>query len=156
MQRRGRRIAMTPGEIDDFLGVERTCRVATLGGSGPHVTALWFVWDGKSLWLNSLMPSRRWTDLRADSRIAVLVDTGGEYGELRGVELRGRAVAVGEVPRTGAVVGELAEPERLFALKYSGSDRMTHDGRHAWLRVTPDAIVSWDFRKLSAREGGDS
>jgi len=150
---------MTPGEIDDFLDAERTCRVATLGGSGPHVTALWFVRDGKSLWLNSLVPSRRWTDLRADPRVAVLVDTGGEYGELRGVELRGRAVAVGEVPRTGEAVGELVEPERLFALKYSGSDQMTYDGRHAWLRVTPDTTVSWDFRKLPghpAREGGDS
>jgi len=25
-----------------------------------------------------------------------------------------------------------------------------HDGRHAWLRITPDKIVSWDFRKLGA------
>jgi hypothetical protein len=25
---------------------------------------------------------------------------------------------------------------------------MTHDGRHAWLRVTPLKLVSWDFRKL--------
>jgi hypothetical protein len=23
-----------------------------------------------------------------------------------------------------------------------------HDGRHAWLRVTPAKIASWDFRKL--------
>jgi hypothetical protein len=26
---------------------------------------------------------------------------------------------------------------------------MTHDGRHAWLRVTPSKAVSWDFRKLA-------
>ena len=26
---------------------------------------------------------------------------------------------------------------------------MTHDGRHAWLRITPLKMVSWDFRKLA-------
>jgi hypothetical protein len=27
---------------------------------------------------------------------------------------------------------------------------MVHDGRHAWLRVVPEKITSWDFRKLAA------
>lgn len=26
-----------------------------------------------------------------------------------------------------------------------------HDGRHAWLRIVPDKIVSWDFRELIRR-----
>jgi hypothetical protein len=26
---------------------------------------------------------------------------------------------------------------------------MIHDGRHAWLRITPLKLVSWDFRKLA-------
>ena len=26
---------------------------------------------------------------------------------------------------------------------------MFHDERHAWLRLTPERIVSWDFRKLA-------
>jgi hypothetical protein len=25
---------------------------------------------------------------------------------------------------------------------------MPHDGRHAWMRLTPEKVVSWDFRKL--------
>ena len=55
-QKRGRRIAMTPTELDSFLADERTCRVATLGADGsPHVSPLWFVWDGASLWLNTCL-----------------------------------------------------------------------------------------------------
>jgi hypothetical protein len=65
------------------------------------------------------------------------------------VELRGRADVVGEVPRTGEPNDELEVPERLFAAKYAGG-QVRHDGRHAWLRITPDTVVSWDFRKLSA------
>jgi hypothetical protein len=29
-------------------------------------------------------------------------------------------------------------------------DEMVHDGRHAWARLTPDKIASWDFRKLAS------
>ncbi|WP_030571427.1 pyridoxamine 5'-phosphate oxidase family protein [Streptomyces aureocirculatus] len=149
-QRRGRRIMMTPEEVDAFLTAERTCRVATVSADGaPHVSALWFAWDGTSLWLYSITRSRRWAELRRDPRLAVVVDTGEDYGELRGVELTGTAEFVGEIPRTGAPCRELDVPERLFARKNFGLDEMVHDGRHAWLRLTPEAITSWDFRKLA-------
>jgi PPOX class probable F420-dependent enzyme len=147
-QRRGRRVAMGAEERDAFLTSERTCRVASVGGDGsPHVTPLWFVWDGAALWLTSIVASQRWTDLQRDPRVSVIVDAGTDFMELRGVEVRGVAETVGEVPRTGAPVPELDTPEQLFADKYAGG-QMRHDGRHAWLRVTPRKIVSWDFRKM--------
>jgi hypothetical protein len=138
---------MTPDERDAFLGEERTCRVATVGAEGPHVTALWFVWDGGVIWLTSIVRSQRWADIDRDPRVTVLVDAGEGYGELRGVEIRGRARSVGEVPRTGVPDERLVVPERLFGAKYAGG-AFTHDGRHAWLEVAPQTIVSWDFRKL--------
>ncbi|GHH50480.1 pyridoxamine 5'-phosphate oxidase family protein [Streptomyces candidus] len=150
-QRRGRRIMMSDAERDTYLTEQRTCRVATVSSDGaPHIGALWFVWDGTSLWLYSITRSRRWAQLRKDPRIAVVVDDGTEYAELRGVELTGTAAFVGEVPRTGEACPELDRPEALFAAKYFHLDEMPHDGRHAWLRLTPDSVVSWDFRKLAA------
>jgi Pyridoxamine 5'-phosphate oxidase len=152
-QRRGRRIMMTPAELDEFLSTQRTCRVATVSPDGaPHVSTLWFAWDGTSLWLYSITRSKRWADLRSDPRIAVVVDAGEDYGELRGVELTGSVEFVGEIPRTGEEqIPELETPERLFARKNFGMDQVPHDGRHAWLRLTPKAIASWDFRKLAAQ-----
>lgn len=140
---------MTTEERDAFLASERTCRVASVSGDGaPHVTPLWFVWDGTQLWLTSVVQSQRWADLQRDNRVAVIVDAGHDFLELRGVEIRGRAEVVGEVPRAGEAVAELEVPERLFSLKYADG-RMRHDGRHAWLRITPQKIVSWDFRKMA-------
>lgn len=139
---------MDKAELDAFLGEQRTCRVATASPRGPHVTPLWYVWDGTALWLTSLVRSQRWTDISRDKRVAVLVDAGDAYGELRGAELRGAIEIVGEVPRTGVPDARLAGPERLFARKYGGTDEMHHDGRHAWLRLVPDTITSWDFRKI--------
>ncbi len=149
-QRRGRAIAMTDPEVEEFLTAERTCRVATVSRDGrPHVAPLWFVWDGTSLWLNSVVRSQRWTDLERDPRIAVVIDAGVEFSELRGVEVSGAVVPVGDIPRTAAPHPAVAACEQLFARKYTGSDEFTPDGRHAWLRLTPDKLVSWDFRKLA-------
>ena len=149
-QRRGGKIAMSEEERDGFLTEERTCRVATVGGDGaPHVTPLWFVWDGDALWLTSIVRSQRWADLERDGRVSVVIDAGTDYMELRGVEISGVARPVGEVPRTGEPVAELETPERLFGDKYTGG-QMFHDGRHAWLKIVPDKIVSWDFRKIGS------
>lgn len=146
-QRRARAIAMTPGEVDAFLDEQRICRVATVGTNGPHATPLWFVWQDGALWLTSLSRSQRWADLQNDPRMAVVVDTGEAYTELRGVELRGRVEVVGEVPRTGEPVPELDGPEQAMADRYTGGT-IVRDGRHAWLRLVPEKITSWDFRKI--------
>ncbi len=128
-QRRGRRIMMTPEERDAYLREQRTCRVATIGSDGaPHIGALWFLWDGGSLWLYSITRSLRWSHLLKDPRIAVVVDDGEGYGELRGVELTGRVEFIGEAPRTGEPCPELTGPEGLFRSSTSASRRCRTTG----------------------------
>lgn len=153
-QRRGRAIAMTAAERDAFLDWTRTCRVATVGKDGaPHVSPLWFAWHDGALWLFSITRSKRWADLARDPRVSVVVDTGEDYADLRGVELSGRAETVGEVPRGAEPDPRLAAVEQIFADKYMGGT-FYPDGRHAWLRISVDKIASWDFRKLAALGGG--
>jgi hypothetical protein len=152
-QRRARRIALTAEERDAFLREMRVCRVATVGAHGePHQSALWYAWDGECLWLYSIVRSQRWTNLMRDPRVAVVVDAGVDYFELRGVELLGRVEPVGEQPRRGEPCPELEEPERLFAARYTRGTWLGYDLRHAWLRLRPEKVVSWDFRKLSGTE----
>src|SRR5882757_417264 len=110
-QRRGNKIAMTPEERDTFLKSERTCRVATIGPDGPHNTALWFLWDGSYLWMQSIVRAQRWADLERDQRVAIVVDAGSDYLELRGVEILGSVEFVGEQPRKGEPDKELAVME---------------------------------------------
>ena len=151
---------MSAEELSAFLDEQHTCRFATTGPDGPHVAPVWFVWDGQAIWVYSLTRSQRWANVSRDPRVAVVVDDGHHYHELHGVEIEGQATVVGPVPRTGDEgPAELAEPERLMAAKYfgpasptasGGGPDMTHDGRHAWLRITPLKRVSWDFRKLAA------
>lgn len=153
-QKRGKKIAMTADEINAFLSERKICRVGTIKGSGqPHVTALFFAWDGQSIWLYSITGSQRWKNLINDPRVSILVDSGEEYFELRGVEMSGEVEQVGEIPRVGEKADGLEgleAVEKIYAEKYNKSDEMTYDGKHAWLRLTPKKIVSWDFTKLPA------
>ena|ERR1700676_2485615 len=141
-------LAMTDAERDRFLADELTCRVATVNPAlEPHITPMWFVWDGASIWLYSQTRSRRWSDLRTNPLLAVVVDAGMTRSELRGVELTGIGALVGEQPRIGEVHPELVAIEDEYAMKYLSPPTFQYDGRHAWLRVSVRKIVSWDFRK---------
>jgi PPOX class probable F420-dependent enzyme len=156
-QKRGRAIAMTPAEIDDYLATERTCRLATVRSDGsPHVSPLWFVWADQALWITSIVKSQRWTDIQREPRVSAVIDGGVAFAELRGVEINGRAEVIGDVPRTTLPVEELVEVEPLLARKYSERDDYEPDGRHAWLRIRPTKIVSWDFTKSPRLRGGSS
>lgn len=143
---------MTDDELDDFLGTARVVRLASLrGGGAPDVTPLWFVWIDGALWLSSLVPSQRWTNVVRDPRVAGVVDDGTDYGELRGVEVIGTAEPVGEQPRNGLPHDELPSVETAYARKYRVPDGQLYDGRHAWLKVTPLSVLSWDHRKIETQ-----
>jgi PPOX class probable F420-dependent enzyme len=147
-QRRGQKIAMTPQEIDTFLRESRTIRVASLGVDGaPHVSPLWFAWDGQNIWLTSVVKSQRWTNLMRDARVSAVVDAGDDFMSLHGVEIIGKVEVVGDVPRLNNTDERVAEAERLYGDKYAGGNYVS-DERHAWLRLTPEKVVSWDFRKM--------
>ena len=137
-------LRMTPDELEGFLATERTARVATVSPDGePHVVPLWFVWLGGAIYMSSLRRSRRNSDLESGSRVAVCVDAGVEYMELRGAVLYGRF----EDP-TGDP--EVEEARKLFGQKYWHGMEIPDVRSHRWLRLRPERITSWDFSKIPA------
>jgi hypothetical protein len=60
---------------------------------------------------------------------------------------------MGDVPSMAAGDPGVAVPEQLFAREYSAGEFIPH-GRHTWLRLTPDKLVSRDFRKLAGLSRG--
>lgn len=135
-------LRLTPEELDELLDAERSVRVGTASpGGSPHVIPMWFVWLDGAVWLNSLIRSRRSSDLRAGSPVAVCADAGEHYGELRGAVLYGRPVEATDDPRLAAV-------REAFARKYWGGAEVPSVRSHVWLKVVPDRLVTWDFRKI--------
>jgi nitroimidazol reductase NimA-like FMN-containing flavoprotein (pyridoxamine 5'-phosphate oxidase superfamily) len=137
-------LLLTDDELDEMLRTERTLRAATVSPDGwPHVVPLWFVWHDRQIWINSLRRSRRARDVRAGSPVALCVDTGLEYGELRGAVLYGRFETIEDDPALLVVKAD-------FARKYWKLEMVPDLKSHAWLRLSPDRVASWDFRKIPA------
>ena len=139
---------MSADEVDAFLAEQRVCRLASVSAAGPHVSPVWYVWHDGALWVYSITRSQRFTDLQRDPRVSAVVDAGVAYDELRGVEISGTVEPVGEIPRVGEPNERLAPVEAEFDRRYRGGGEFSWDGRHAWLRIEPHTVVSWDFRKL--------
>ena len=137
-------LRLTDRELDELLANERTLRAATVSPEGlPHVVPLWFVWHDGAIWINSLRRSRRAHDVVAGSAVALCVDTGVQYEDLRGAVLYGRFAPAGDD-------SGLPQVKEAFARKYWNLDAIPDLKSHEWLLVRPERVVSWDFRKIPA------
>ena len=151
MSRRGE-IVLTPEEQDELLERERIVVVSTHGPRGwPHSMPLWYVLRDGEIWVYTYAKSQKVRNLERDPRATLLVETGHEYGELRGVEIEAEA----EIHRDLDTVYEVA---RELTLRYAGNiSRVTGDAAEALkaqarkrvaVRFEPKRVASWDHRKL--------
>lgn len=148
----GRYIPMTDHEVWDFIAAERVMRLATVTQDGdPHVVPMWYAVIGRRLGMRSASDAtKKIGSLLRTGRFAAVIDTGGEYAELRGVMLRGRAYeADAETAekimadfgdryyKGGADLGELPAPVR----------EKLADMQFTYVVLEPETVVSWDNRK---------
>jgi nitroimidazol reductase NimA-like FMN-containing flavoprotein (pyridoxamine 5'-phosphate oxidase superfamily) len=143
-------IKLSDAEVAEFLAHERIMNVATLGRDGwPHLTALWFVMREAEPWSWTYRKSQKVKNLERDDRATLLVESGFEYAELRGVMLKTRAHVEYETER----VLDLAEV--LFG-KYqpgAGGAEMREAlrgqaAKRVAIRFEVIETVSWDHAKL--------
>jgi nitroimidazol reductase NimA-like FMN-containing flavoprotein (pyridoxamine 5'-phosphate oxidase superfamily) len=146
-------LSLSEEEIDAYLLSQRTARVATTNEDGdPHVVPLWFVWHERTLFLNSTVGNPTVENALRTERAAAVVDDGDDYDVLRGVTIAGRVERAAHDPRMPRV-------EEAWSKKYLGGGELPYRkwrGR-LWLRLVPERVASWDFRKIpeaKARRGG--
>jgi PPOX class probable F420-dependent enzyme len=142
-------IHMTDDEIRAFLEEQRTLQVATIDHDGyPHLVAMWYVLLNDEITFWTYAKSQKALNLRRDPRLTCLVETGEQYNELRGVQIKGRAVMNENrefVQKVGEAIWE----------RYTGPlNESTHPmviaqaAKRVVVTVKPVEIVSWDHRKL--------
>ena len=137
-------LSLSPEELDGFLTQQRTVRLATVASDRrPHVVPLWYVWLNGALFMNSTVGNVTTENLRSHPRASGVVDDGDDYGSLRGAVLEGDVARAEGHP-------ELHEVRRIWSNKYLAGAPLPYDrwkGR-IWLRLLPEKVTSWDFRKI--------
>ena len=142
-------IRMSDEEIRAFLQEQRTLQIATIDHDGwPHLVAMWYVVINGQVVFWTYAKSQKIVNLRRDDRLTCLIETGERYSELRGVQIKGRAIISNDyetVLRIGAVIWE----------RYNGSLNdasrqmvAAQAAKRVLVFVEPVEVVSWDHRKL--------
>jgi len=147
---RREQIRMSEAEVQDFLDEQRTMAVATIGRDGfPHVVAMWYTLvDGKpAFW--TYAKSQKALNLRRDPRLTCLVEAGEAYGELRGVQIKGRATLTDDPAAVLRLVEAIWEryaggPLNEMLLQMVAAQARKRVAVH----VEPVEITSWDHCKL--------
>jgi PPOX class probable F420-dependent enzyme len=150
---RREQIRMSEAETAEFLRRSKTIILVSNGRDGyPHPMPMWFnlAADG-AINMTTYSASQKVSNLQRDPRVSLLVESGLEYGELRGVVMYGKAELISDTERVIDTLveasgrGSDATPQQLAALR--GSMRRTA-AKRVVIRVVPDRVVSWDHAKL--------
>ena len=86
-------IVLSDAELAELLESERVAIVSSIGPRGwPHSMPLWYVPRSGEIWIWTYAKSQKVRNLERDPRATLLVETGHEYGELRGAMIDAEAV----------------------------------------------------------------
>jgi PPOX class probable F420-dependent enzyme len=145
-------IKLTDEEQRDLIESERIVVVSSLGPRGwPHVMPLWYVPRDGDVWIWTYAKSQKVKNLERDPRATLLIETGNEYTELRGVQIEAEAEVIRDLDR---IVGYAKE----MTIRYSEGIESVEGDAAAGLRAQapkrvaihfhPKRVASWDHGKL--------
>ncbi len=145
-------IKLSEAELLELFDSERVAVVSSNGPRGfPHSMPLWFVPRAGEIWVWTYAKSQKVRNLERDARATVLVETGHEYGELRGAMIEAQA----HLHRDFETVIGFAEE---LTVRYAeGIDSVQGDAKAALeaqapkrvaIQFEPLRIATWDHRKL--------
>jgi PPOX class probable F420-dependent enzyme len=143
-------IRMSGQEVDEFLRGRHTMSLATINHDATvHLVAMWYGFLEGCVAIETKTKSQKVRNLRRDPRMTCMVEEGGRYEELRGVELVGTAEIVEAPDRMWEMGVNLFE-------RYQGTyteemrpfvEAMLH--KRVVVKLHVDRVVSWDHRKLA-------
>jgi PPOX class probable F420-dependent enzyme len=145
-------IVLGEAEMRELLERERVAIVSSIGPRGwPHSMPLWYVPREGEVWIWTYAKSQKVRNLERDPRATVLVETGREYGELRGAMIEAEAAIHGDFETVIGFAEELTvryaegissvEGDAKAALEAQAPKRVA-------IQFKPVRTATWDHRKL--------
>jgi PPOX class probable F420-dependent enzyme len=150
-------IQMNPDEIRSYLGSGHTMTLTTNGPRGfPHAVAMFFVIDDDlTIRFATYASSQKIKNIERDPKVALLVETGRAYRELKGVMIEGRAQLTTDLEQTVATMieanaGTGSPLPDLTKIPEDVKRRMA--AKRVLVTVTPERFISWDHGKLPSNK----
>ena len=147
---RRRQIRFTPEEQAVFLREHRKAALATIDKDGfPHLVEMNFFEKDGAFYMTSYGKAQKVVNIRRDARVALMIEAGSSYSELRGVMVRGHCEIIEGADAVRAAFAGMAEARGTGPARPSGS--VDSASKRVVLKIIPDKITSWDHSKLGGR-----
>ena len=141
-------IRLTSDEEAAFLREHRKCALATLDRDGfPHLVAMNFAVRDGAYYMTSYGKAQKVVNIRRNPKVALMVEAGSAYAELKGVMVRGHCEILEGAEAVAEVFAWMAEDRR--EPRPAGASRSAP--KRVVLKVTPHKTTSWDHSKLGGR-----
>lgn len=152
MANRRSQITMTDEEVQVFLETQRILNVATIGPTGhPHLVAMWYALVNGKIQFWTFAKSQKIVNLRRDSKMTGLIESGESYSELKGVEMVGSGRIVEDFE-------QILDLGKAVAVRYNGPEAAAEavlpfieaQARKRFVvEFEIERVVSWDHSKIS-------
>lgn len=141
-------LKMSKNEIERFLQIGRVLRMATLNKDGsPHIAPIWYLYEKSNIYIETSPDSIKVQNVRRDPRVAVCIDIGQNYYDIKNVVLKCRAEIVSDKQLRRSV-------KEKIMVKYLGSidhrvakEILSYEGCVVELKLD-GKIISQDYTKL--------
>jgi nitroimidazol reductase NimA-like FMN-containing flavoprotein (pyridoxamine 5'-phosphate oxidase superfamily) len=156
MPSRRSNIELTDAEIREFLNSQKTVIIVSNGKDGyPHPMPMWFYVDAAGcLYCTTFAKSQKILNWRRDPKATLLVETGTEYAQLKGVVIYATAEIIEDLDTAidtlvkintrGATIDAAQRQALTAAVTKTATKR-------AVIKFHPQRYVTWDHSKLGGR-----
>lgn len=144
---RRRQIQFSPEEQAAFLREHRKAALATIDQNGfPHLVAMNFFVKEAAFYMTSYGKAQKVLNIRRNPKVALMVESGNSYAELRGIMVRGHCEIIEGEDAVRAAFAAMAEARGTRTERPRGS--VDSAPKRVVLKIIPEKITSWDHSKL--------
>jgi nitroimidazol reductase NimA-like FMN-containing flavoprotein (pyridoxamine 5'-phosphate oxidase superfamily) len=156
MASRRNNIELSAGEVREFIDSRKTVIIVSNGlGGYPHPMPMWFHQDSAgAIHCTTFRKSQKVLNYRRDPKASLLVESGVEYAELKGVVIYAQCEIIDNLEAVVDTLvrinsrGRTLDEEQRKALTAAVSQTA---GKRVLLKFHPEQYVSWDHAKLGGR-----
>ena len=143
-------IRLTAEKQAQFLRENRKCALATIDKDGfPHVVAMNFVERDGAYYMTSYGKAQKVVNIRRSPKVALMVETGTAYAELKGVMVRGHCEIIESADAVRQVFAWAAEARGDTYKRPTGASDSAP--KRVVLKIVSHKTVTWDHSKLGGR-----
>ncbi len=147
---RREQIQLSADEQAAFFREHKKAALATIDKDGfPHVVAMnYFARDG-AFYMTSYGKAQKVINVRRNPKVALMVETGDSYGELRGVMIRGHGEIIDHPDAVRSAFASRAGAQADASPVQPGA--VASAPKRVVIKIVPEKVISWDHRKLGGR-----